>query len=153
MCRKSEHESILAFSLPRGASLALCLLVLLFGVAFAAAAEKSTGSSPTTEEPSMQPTMRGIIAQYVPIGYSIEGPLRVLSATPQAIKFFTYSETKPLVLVLTGVQVHVRDAQNKELTLADLVQGASAFVSRSPDKKIVFVFVVPKKGKENRDDL
>jgi len=151
MCRTKEHESILAFSLPRGAVMALCLLVLLCAFALDAAAQQDTGSATTTEKEEGSRDTTSPFVQSIPPGYSVEGPLTVFSASPDAIKFYVGSEKKPLVLNLKGTTCTVKDAQNNPLSLAALVRGVTVFVYRSPDKKTVLVLVVPKR--KEKDDV
>ena len=153
MCQKMEPKSLQAFFLPNGAVAALAVLVLLFGFALDAAAQQSTGSADTAQQEQVEQAVQAPFIQHIPKGYSTEGPLRILSATTQAIKFYTVSEKLAVTLELKGLQVSVRDENNNALSLDALVKGTRVTVSRSPDKKIVIVFVTPSTVKEKRDDL
>lgn len=152
MCRKSEHESIPAFSLQNGAVMALGLLVLLFAFTFDAAAEKRKGS--TTIDPNQtnieqeQPLS---IVQYVPQGYSLEGPRIILTVTKDSVRLFAATERKPVILSLEGVSLSIRDQNNQALPFTALAQGASIYISRSPDRKTVILFVVPLTRRENNN--
>jgi hypothetical protein len=153
MCRKPKHESLTAFSRLRRAGLALGVLVLLFGLACEAEAQKTTGSSTTAGQSDVRQDTAVSITQFVPVGYSIEGPLTVYAATTEAISFFIGSDKKFLVLELKGTRVSYKDAQNNDLSVKALTKGVTVYVSRSPDKKTVIVFVMPSTGKEKRNDV
>ena len=151
MCRKPKHESLPAFSRLRCAGLALGLLLLLFGFVYEAEAQKATGKPPTSGQPEVQEPVGPSLSDYVPAEYSLEGPLTVYSATKEAITFFTGSEKKLLVLDLKGTSVSVKDAQNGSLSFNALTKGVRVYVSRSPDKKSVIIFVMPTIKKENNN--
>ncbi len=50
-----------------------------------------------------------------------------------------------------GHSVSVKDANNNSLAFKALVKGVTVYVSRSPDKKTVIVFVMPLVKKENKN--
>jgi hypothetical protein len=152
MCRKPMHESFRALSRSGLTRLVLVLLALLFAFAFEAAAEKTAGSAAADGQADAQRENIPAYVRALPKGYSLEGPLTVLAATPDAISFFTGMKDKPLILVLKGSLVSVKDAENNALPFSALIQGGRVFVSRSPDKKVIMLFVMPSTGEENRND-
>lgn len=152
MCRKSEHESIPAFSLRNGAVMALGLLVLLFAFAMDAAAEKGQGNETIDpNQTNIEQKQPISIVQYVPQGYSLEGPRTILTVTKDGIRLFAATERKPVVLSLTGTSLSIRDQNNQALPFTALVQGALIYISRSPDLKTVILFVVPPIRRENNN--
>ena len=155
MCEKQESDLFQSFCLPSGAIVALTLVVLLLGFGFDAGAISSEAGPATTtgQTGTDQTAATSSFTNYVPKGYSMEGPLTIVSATTEAIKFFSGRTKKPLVLKLTGTQLTVRDADNKVLKFSTLVEGVTVYVCRSTDQKTVIVFVKSSSGKGQRNDV
>jgi hypothetical protein len=150
MCRKLEPTSLQAFSLPKGAVPAIALVVLLSVAVLAAAATDSAKDSAAGQKDASE-TTQSSFTDYVPTGYSIEGPLTIVSATTGAISFFSGRTGKPKVLNLTGTKVTVKDENNETLTLSALTSGVRVYVCRSADKKTIIIFVVPSTGEGKSD--
>jgi hypothetical protein len=121
---------------------AVVLVVLLFGVVLDVAAVSSGKNSKTGQTDATQ-VPESSFTDYVPRGYSIEGPLTIVSATTKAINFFSGSTRKPLVLDLQGTQFSVKDVNNTSLSFSALTAGVRVYVCRSADKKTIIIFVVP----------
>jgi hypothetical protein len=142
MCRKLEPTLLQASLLPRGAVAAVALVVLLLVAVFDVAAASSKKDS-TAGQTDAGETSQSSFTDYVPTGYSIEGPLTIVSVTTATIGFFSGRTTKPRVLNLTGTKVTVKDEKNKTLPFSALTSGVRVYVCRSADKKTIIIFVVP----------
>ena len=150
MSRRQEPTVHTGEWLPHGAVVAVLLVTLLFGVVFDVAA-KSSGKSSKTEQTDTTQVPESSFTDYVPVGYSIEGPLTIVSATLKAITFFSGQTRKPLVLDLQGTRLSVKDANNSSLSFTALVSGVCVYVCRSTDKKTIIIFVVPLSGEARSD--
>jgi hypothetical protein len=140
-----------AFRLSSGAVVAVVLVMLFFGGVLDASAASSKTSS-TTGQTSTGQTTTSSFTDYVPSGYSIEGPLTIVSATTTVITFFSGRSAKPLVLNLQGTRLSVKDQNNNALSSGALTSGVRVYVCRSADKKTIIIFVVPSAG-EGKDDV
>jgi hypothetical protein len=132
--------------LGNGVPLAVWLLVLLFGLTCSAVAQTPVVPPPDTAQPK-PPGVDAVIATYVPPGFSVEGPIVVLEMTPKTLSLLTAKESRPLVLKIEGMQISIRGADNKSLSLTDVKKGTTVYLSRKPGVNQMIIFVVP--GKES----
>ncbi|MBI5572120.1 MAG: hypothetical protein HY914_19410 [Desulfomonile tiedjei] len=139
-----KKKDVASAFLRNGIPLAIWLLVLLLGFTISAVAQKPV-VPPAGTEKEAPPSPRAIIESYVPSGFSVEGPIVVLEITPKTLSLLTGIESRPLVLKIEGMQINVRDANNKSLSLGDIQKGTTVYLSRKPGTSQMFIFVVPRK--------
>lgn len=150
MCRKQRPTLRQVFWRLRGAVVISASIALLLGGVLAAGAVSTDKKSKSSTTDAGYATSSSF-ADYVPYGYSIEGPLTIVFVSAKAINFFSGRSAKPLVLDLQGTQLSVRDANNKVLSLDALTSGVRVYVCRSADKKTIIIFVVPLTGEGKSD--
>lgn len=141
-----KNKDIASSFFGNGVPRAVWLLVLLFGLTCSAVAQTPVVPPEAPDQPQ-PPSVYGLIASYVPLGFSVEGPVVVLGLTPKTISLLTGIESNPVVVKIEGKQVSVRDGNNKSLSLADVKKGTTVYLSRKPGVSQIIIFVVP--GKES----
>ena len=139
-----KKKDVASAFLGNGVPLAVWLMVLLLGFTVSAAAQ-APAVPPSGAEQETPPGMDAIIATYVPRGFSIEGPIVVMDMTRTTLSLLVGSANRPLVLSIRGMQLNVRDANNKSLSLPDIKKGSTVYLSRKAGVSQMFIFVVPRK--------
>ena len=153
---KKKRDGWCAFGLRR-AGLALCFLILLLGLAVMASAQSKAQQAPAASQaaptpdqtPTTPATMAGIIASYVPFGFTVEGPRTVVSVDLNSLSLFSGQDNRPIVVNVQGMQVSVRDENNAPLSWSALRAGTLVYLCRQASSNQLFIFAVPREGRPN----